>query len=117
MIGQKLVKEQAKVSITRKYIRELETELLYPNGHRPALDYNNAVPLLTEHAERGFRKFIIETWPKVRSWEGISQGILNLTVRGHAVMCMHKTLVGEREVPCVIVADGRDIQYGYNSQK
>jgi hypothetical protein len=102
---------QAKVFMRGSYVPDGNMEWLFP-GQVEAIQARNSplgsniarIPLLTEDASRDYRKALL----RCKSTPGADQMGCLTTVTGHVSVCSMTSGLGvSREVPCIVVENGR----------
>jgi hypothetical protein len=92
--GRELAASQAKISIHGFYKKTGDIEMLLPSTGS-----DSWIGLMTEGANRNARKMFL-TCRTANPWASCP-----FTILGHVSMCTRTTLVGSKEVPCLIVDD------------
>jgi len=102
---------QSRVSMKGSYVPDGNMEWLFP-GQVEAIQARNSpmgsniarIPLLTEDASRDYRKALL----RCKSTPGADQMGCPTTITGHVSVCsITNGLGGSREVPCIVVENGR----------
>jgi hypothetical protein len=104
--GKELAANETKISIQGVYIRRSEVELLLRSPMAAAMAQHTGddvgVGLMTDDAPRRIRKFFLDC----RNNPAATALGCQITVLGHAAICVRVNLVGTKSVPCLAVDDG-----------
>lgn len=105
---------QARVTITGSYVPDGNVEWLFASQvdavrarKSPAGSGITGIPLLTDDASREFRKFLF----KCKSRPGSDTTGCLVAIVGHVSVCsMTNAISGVRDIPCIIVENGRELR-------
>jgi hypothetical protein len=105
--GKELAATEAKVSIRGVYIKRGEVEMLFPSPMAAATAQETGndmgIGILTDDAPRNIRKYFLACRNNPAAMG------CPITVWAHASMCTRTSLLGSKNVPCLIVDDGWNI--------
>jgi TPR repeat protein/uncharacterized protein YecT (DUF1311 family) len=108
--GKEFAANGVKVSIQGVYVKQGESEMLYPSllaisTARERVTADGAISILTGDATRSLRKLVLDC----RNNPVGAQIGCSLTVVGYVSMCTRTTLLGSTNMPCLIVEDGSSV--------